>query len=80
MPMVEVGPRELLTRVTRELAQGMEVTHRTLPEGNGPRAAVLRGFSPGGVLLHHRSESQQRNRSGGFYSTSQGADPPQTGR
>ena len=41
MPMVEVGPRALLTRVTRELAQGMEVTHRTLPEGNGPRAAVV---------------------------------------
>ena len=47
----------------------MKETHRAHPKGNIPRAAILRGFSPGGVLQSHlpphTSGSQRRNRSWG---------------
>ena len=66
--MVEVGPRSMPTKVTRDSHNVQKVTDRAHPKGNIPRAAIFRGSSPGGVLQSHlpphRSESQRRDRSG----------------
>ena len=51
------------------LTQWVKMMHRAHPKGNIPRAAILRGFFPRGVLQSHlpphTSGSQQRNRSEG---------------
>ena len=80
IPMVEVGPRAVPTRVTWELAQGMRCGTQNTPRGEHPQKSNTQGLLSQWVCsnptcLHHRSESQWRNRSGGFYSTNQGADP-----
>ena len=85
VPMVKVGPGAVLTRVTWEVAQGMKCETQNTPRGEHPQRSntqwlLSQCVCSNPTCLHHRSETQWRNRSGGSIPPTREQTPPLTGQ